>query len=306
MGLPPLCWAQGLPPENNGGPPPSSGPSNSRPLGGWSLTMNAFLPQCSGSNHYYYYYNAAPPPRNPNPQDNIHDVLTHEGKLDIQKPKPFYSHDSCKWRTFLTHSCVASAALYLQGIAFDHYTVLLQFGLNSLVLSNWQAFAQEFSSKFGVFDTVAEAENLFNLQMCNNKQFTTFIVHFEKEAYKTGWSYNALWFALHHTLPQCIKDVLCLAPKQPNYNSYKALVTQIDQQYWEDCSNSSTSASDITHYMQTTLTFTNGQQQDLQLLVTHLHASVPLILASLGSASSTPVLNGDIPHSTLTAKSQSA
>ncbi|KAG6875020.1 hypothetical protein C0993_011192, partial [Termitomyces sp. T159_Od127] len=41
---------------------------------------------------------------------------------------------------------------------------------------------------------------------------------------------------------------------------------------------SSTSAGDITHYVQTTLTFSNGQQQDLQLLMTRLHASVPLIL----------------------------
>ncbi|KAG6896794.1 hypothetical protein C0993_008022 [Termitomyces sp. T159_Od127] len=135
----------------------------------------------------------------------------------------------------LESSHVAFAALYLQGIAFDHYTALLWFDSNSPVLSNWQAFAQEFSSKFGVFDTVVEAEeNLFNLQMHNNKW--SFIVQFKKEAYKTSWNYNALQFALCHALPQRIKDVLCLAPKQPSYNSYKALVTQIDQQYWEDCS----------------------------------------------------------------------
>ncbi|KAG6876276.1 hypothetical protein C0993_004507 [Termitomyces sp. T159_Od127] len=41
---------------------------------------------------------------------------------------------------------------------------------------------------------------------------------------------------------------------------------------------SSTSTGDIIHYMQTTLTFANGQWQDFQLLVTHLHASTPLIL----------------------------
>ncbi|KAG6883852.1 hypothetical protein C0993_003346 [Termitomyces sp. T159_Od127] len=151
----------------------------------------------------------------------------------------------------LESSHVAFAASYLQSIAFDHYTVLLQFNPNSLVLSNWQAFAQEFLSKFGVFDIVAEAEeNLFNLQMHNNEEFTTFIIRFEKEAYKTGWNDNTLQFALHCALPQCIKDVLRLAPKQPSYNSYKALVTQINQ-----C-----------------------QQQDLQLLMTHLHVSAPLIL----------------------------
>ncbi|KAG6894134.1 hypothetical protein C0993_012230 [Termitomyces sp. T159_Od127] len=35
-------------------------------------------------------------------------------------------------------------------------------------------------------------------------------------------------------------NVLCLAPKQPSYDGYKALVTQIDQRYWEDCSNRTT------------------------------------------------------------------
>ncbi|KAG6875448.1 hypothetical protein C0993_009207, partial [Termitomyces sp. T159_Od127] len=108
--------------------------------------------------------------------------------------------------------------------------VLLWFNLNSLVLSNWQAFAQEFLSKFDVFDTIAEAkENLFNFWMHNDKRFITFIVHFKKEAYETSWSHNTLWSALCCTLPQCIKDILCLALKQPNYNGYKALVTQINQ-----------------------------------------------------------------------------
>ncbi|KAG6899160.1 hypothetical protein C0993_012760 [Termitomyces sp. T159_Od127] len=72
--------------------------------------------------------------------------------------------------------------------------------------------------------------------MRNDEQFTTLIVHFEKEAYKTSWNYNALWFTLCRALPQHIKDVLCLVPKQPSYDGYKALVTQIDQWYWEDCS----------------------------------------------------------------------
>ncbi|KAG5331191.1 hypothetical protein C0989_008351, partial [Termitomyces sp. Mn162] len=117
-------------------------------------------------------------------------------------------------------------------IAFDHYTALLQFDPNNPVLSNWLAFIQEFSSKFGVFDTIAEAEeNLFNLRMCNNEHFMTFIVRFEQEAYETGWNYNALQFALCHALPQRIKDVLHLAPKQTTYDGYKALVTQVNQRY---------------------------------------------------------------------------
>ncbi|KAG6875726.1 hypothetical protein C0992_002682 [Termitomyces sp. T32_za158] len=102
-------------------------------------------------------------------------------------------------------------------------------------LSNWQSFIDKFSSKFGVFDTVAKAEdNLFNLKMHPKERFTTFIIRFEKEAYKTGWNYSTLQYALCHALPQCIKDVLWLAPKQPSYNGYKALVTQVDQCYWED------------------------------------------------------------------------
>ncbi|KAG6899326.1 hypothetical protein C0993_011203 [Termitomyces sp. T159_Od127] len=131
----------------------------------------------------------------------------------------------------LESSRVAFATLYLQGIAFDHYTALLRFDPNSLVLSNWQAFAQEFSSKFGVFDTIAEVEeNLFNLQMRNNGRFTIFIIQFEKEAYKTGWNYNALRFATMyqgHPPPrlQAAQLQWLQGPCHP------------DCQYWEDCTN---------------------------------------------------------------------
>ncbi|KAG6885532.1 hypothetical protein C0992_005084, partial [Termitomyces sp. T32_za158] len=79
-------------------------------------------------------------------------------------------------------------------------------------------------------------DNLFNLRMRSDKRFTTFIVRFKKEAYETGWNYNTLRYALHRALPQRIKDVLQLAPKQPMYEGYKALVMQVDQRYWEDCS----------------------------------------------------------------------
>ncbi|KAG5722479.1 hypothetical protein E4T56_gene2867 [Termitomyces sp. T112] len=135
----------------------------------------------------------------------------------------------------LESSRVAFAASYLQGIAFDHYTALLRFDPNNPVLSNWLAFTQEYSSKFGIFDTIAEAEeNLFNLRMRDNKHFMTFIVWFEWEAYETRWNYNALQFALHRALPQQIKDVLHLAPKQTTYDRYKVLITQVNQHYWED------------------------------------------------------------------------
>ncbi|KAG5728532.1 hypothetical protein E4T56_gene19588 [Termitomyces sp. T112] len=244
--LPPQ-WAPG-PALGNMGQPPSGGPPNGGPPGGWGSAMDNFPPQHGNGNNYYYYYNAGPPLQAQNPQDDTHDALAWEGKLDIQKPEPFTSCDPQKWQIFLTQcltmfqakpitfqlesSQVAFAVSYLQGIAFNHYTTLLWFDPNNPMLSNWLAFTQEFLSKFGIFDTIAEAEeNLFNLQMHNNKCFTTFIVWFKWEAYETGWNYNALQFALCCSLPQQIKDVLCLAPKRTTYDRYKALVTQVDQCY---------------------------------------------------------------------------
>ncbi|KAG6895634.1 hypothetical protein C0992_000287 [Termitomyces sp. T32_za158] len=130
---------------------------------------------------------------------------------------------------------VAFATSYLQGIAFDYYTALLQFEPQNPTLSNWQSFVDKFSSKFRVLDTMAEAEdNLFNLKMCPEERFMTFIIRFEKEACEMGWNYSTLRYALCHALPQHIKDMLQLAPKQPLYDGYKALVTQVDQRYWKD------------------------------------------------------------------------
>ncbi|KAG6892970.1 hypothetical protein C0992_011700 [Termitomyces sp. T32_za158] len=208
---PPPCWNPG-PSPGGAGPPgggsPSGRPPGGGPLGGWGPALGAFLPQ-QGGNHYYYYYNARPPPRNPGPQDDECDALAREGRLDIQKPESFTSRNPHRWRTYLTQclnlfqakpitfqldsACIAFATSYLQGIAFDHYTTLLRFEPQNPVLSNWQAFVDEFSSKFGVFDTVAEAEdNLFNLKMRPEERFTTFIIRFEKEAYKTSWNYSVL------------------------------------------------------------------------------------------------------------------
>ncbi|KAG5719022.1 hypothetical protein E4T56_gene20422 [Termitomyces sp. T112] len=48
----------------------------------------------------------------------------------------------------LESSQVASTASYLQSIAFDHYTVLLQFNSNNPMLFNWLTFTQEFSNNF--------------------------------------------------------------------------------------------------------------------------------------------------------------
>ncbi|KAG5720969.1 hypothetical protein E4T56_gene424 [Termitomyces sp. T112] len=160
----------------------------------------------------------------------------------------------------LQSSQVAFATLYLQGIAFNHYTALLWFDPNNPVLSNWLAFTQEFSSKFHIFDTVAEAEeNLFNLQMCNNKCFMTFIVQFEQEAYKTGWNYNALWFALHHTLPQQIKDILCLTPKQTTYNGLTLYLN------WNNPTNSGLVPFDVSPSSKNSKTTIDHPQTPLQL-----------------------------------------
>ncbi|KAG6894268.1 hypothetical protein C0992_006810 [Termitomyces sp. T32_za158] len=246
-----------LPPQWNPGPPPGgagplsdAGPPGRGPPGGWGPAMGAFpLPQ--GGNHYYYYYNARPPPRNPGPPDDDCDALAREGKLDIQRPESFTGWDPRRWRTFLIqclnlfqakpvtfqldNTCVAFAASYLQGIAFNHYTALLQFEPQSPILSNWQSFVNKFLTKFRVFNTVVEAkDNLFNLRMRSDERFTTFIVRFKKEAYETGWNYNVLRYALRRAFPQRIKDVLRLAPKQPMYEGYKVLVMQVDQRYWED------------------------------------------------------------------------
>ncbi|KAG5349261.1 hypothetical protein C0989_004956 [Termitomyces sp. Mn162] len=59
----------------------------------------------------------------------------------------------------LESSQVTFTALYLQGIAFNHYMALLQFDPNNPILSNRLAFTQEFSSKFSIFDTVAEQKH---------------------------------------------------------------------------------------------------------------------------------------------------
>ncbi|KAG6872545.1 hypothetical protein C0995_009006 [Termitomyces sp. Mi166 len=107
---------------------------------------------------------------------------------------------------------------YLQGIALDHYTTILHFNPGHPLFINWQVFINKFSSKFKVFNMVAEAERkLVSLIMSTDKRFTAFIVQFEKEAYKTGWNYNALRFQLSKALPN------------PTYKSFKNLVTQIDQ-----------------------------------------------------------------------------
>ncbi|KAG6874556.1 hypothetical protein C0992_007521 [Termitomyces sp. T32_za158] len=163
----------------------------------------------------------------------------------------FSGRNPRKWRTFLVQCLntfqgkahtyasdrarVAFALSYLQGIALDHYTALLRYNPHHPLLSDWQAFVQEFSEKFGVYDTITEAENnLVNLKMSPDECFTPFLVQFEKEAYETSWNYHALQYQLSKALLECIHNVLCIAPKQTSFEGLKHLVTQIDQRHWED------------------------------------------------------------------------
>ncbi|KAG5721949.1 hypothetical protein E4T56_gene18387 [Termitomyces sp. T112] len=53
----------------------------------------------------------------------------------------------------------------------------------------------------------------------------------------------------------------------------------------------STPVGDITHCLETTLTFANGQQQELRLLVTKLHPSAPIVLGFSWLCSTNPHVN---------------
>ncbi|KAG6886941.1 hypothetical protein C0995_003059 [Termitomyces sp. Mi166 len=119
------------------------------------------------------------------------------------------SHSS-KLHTFASNQAqVAFTTSYLQGIVLDHYTAILRFNSCHPLFTNWQAFINKFFSKFSVFDMVAEAERKFvSLRMSANKCFTMFVVQFEKEAYETGWNYNALRFQLSKALLKHIHNVL--------------------------------------------------------------------------------------------------
>ncbi|KAG6859594.1 hypothetical protein C0995_006822, partial [Termitomyces sp. Mi166 len=149
----------------------------------------------------------------------------------VQRAQP---SEMDKPHTFASNQAqIVFATSYLQGIALDHYTAILHFNPSHPLFTNWQAFVNKFFSKFGVFDMVTKAERkLMSLRMGADKCFITFVVQFKKEAYKTGWNYNALRFQLREALPECIHDVPRLALKQPTYKAFKNLITQIDQHHW--------------------------------------------------------------------------
>ncbi|KAG6887399.1 hypothetical protein C0995_015645 [Termitomyces sp. Mi166 len=196
LGSGPPNWSPGGPLLGSGAPgevPPSGSP-NSGLLSGWRSAIGMFLLHGGTGNHYYYYYNAGAPAWNNNDQGDS-DGLCEA----LSKPHTFASNQAQ----------VAFTMSYLQSIALDYYTTILCFNPSHPLFTNWQAFVNEFFFKFRVFDTVAEAERkLASLRMSTDEHFTAFIVQFEKEAYKTGWNYNALRFQLSEALPKCIHDVL--------------------------------------------------------------------------------------------------
>ncbi|KAG6901375.1 hypothetical protein C0995_012793 [Termitomyces sp. Mi166 len=218
------------PPGPLGSSPPNWLPG-SPPLGGGAPEGLFFSRLSEGGSpgrwRPYYYYNAGAPAQNNNDQGDLSGMrkaLVCEGWLDIQKLKPFSGCNPQKWRIFLVqcltmfqskpHSFtsdqaqVAFTMSYLQGIALDHYTTILHFNSSHPLFINWQAFINKFSSKFSMFDTVAKAERKLMSLRSTNKCFTMFVVQFKKEAYKTGWNYNALRFQLSEALPKHIHNVL--------------------------------------------------------------------------------------------------
>ncbi|KAG5350631.1 hypothetical protein C0989_010012 [Termitomyces sp. Mn162] len=128
--------------------------------------------------------------------------------------------------------------------------------------------------------------------MHNNKHFTTFIIWFEWKAYKTGWNHNALQSALYRALPQWIKDVLHLAPKQTTYNGYKALVTQVRATNGNQPLISANSTNPAPHFPPGQgLSSANqppGQCSLAQLNAADLHEALELLDANSNDLNNTP------------------
>ncbi|KAG6904534.1 hypothetical protein DXG01_009209 [Tephrocybe rancida] len=159
--------------------------------------------------------------------------------------------DPKKWKTYVTECVmtfsakpltyaqpylrVAFAASYLKEVALNHYTTHLTYNPNHPMFMDWEAFLYEFSTKFGIPNTRAEAENtLTRLTMKDWERFSMFIICFEQEAFKTGWNERSLRFHLKRSLPKRILDLVAIAPAQENYEPFKDLVSQIDCRYWEE------------------------------------------------------------------------
>ncbi|KAG6913637.1 hypothetical protein DXG01_005405, partial [Tephrocybe rancida] len=162
--------------------------------------------------------------------------LNIESKLDLRKPKPFMGHETLTYTQ--PYLRVAFAASYLKEVALNHYTTHLTYNPNHPMFTDWEAFLYEFSTKFRIPNTRAEAENTLTcLTMKVWERFSMFIICFKQEAFETGWNKLSLCFHLKKALPKWILDLVAIAPAQENYEPFKDLVSQIDHRYWEECLN---------------------------------------------------------------------
>ncbi|KAG5349688.1 hypothetical protein C0989_002367 [Termitomyces sp. Mn162] len=79
------------------------------------------------------------------------------------------------------------------------------------------------------------------------------------------------------------KSLVALAPHHLQHLSTLILLKLFDSDF--------TSTRDITHCLEMTMTFTNGRHQDLQLLITKLHLSAPVILGFSWLHSTNPCID---------------
>ncbi|KAG5735323.1 hypothetical protein E4T56_gene11060 [Termitomyces sp. T112] len=210
--------------------------------------MDNFPPQCKNGNHYYYYYNTGPPPQTQNSQDNTHDALAQEGKLDIQKPKPFTGRDPRK--------CLGLEDALDCGPHPDIFSTSATL-LRAMVLApdNPPAHLPSHSST--------------NLLLCTTLPFTDKPVPTLVDSSATD---NFIDESLAALAPQ----PLCHLPAPIPLKLFDG---------------DSTPAGDITHCLETTLTFTDGQQQKLRLLITKLHPSAPVVLGFSWFRSTNPCID---------------
>ncbi|KAG5335183.1 hypothetical protein C0989_001984, partial [Termitomyces sp. Mn162] len=211
-GPPPPQWAL-RPPLGNAGQLPGGS------SGGWGLAMDNFLLQHGNGNNYYYYYNARPPPQTQNTQDNTHDALAQEEKLNIQKPKLFTGHNPPKWCLEDALDCGPDPNVFSTPATLLHTTVL--------TLDNFLAHLPFHSSTTLLLCTTLPFSDNFIPTLVNNSTTDNFI-----DKSLAALALHLLWH-----LPTPIPLKLFNGDPTP--------------------------AGNITHHLETTMTFAKGQQQEL-------------------------------------------
>ncbi|KAG5351271.1 hypothetical protein C0989_007165 [Termitomyces sp. Mn162] len=182
----------------------------------------------------------------------------------------------------LESSQVAFTASYLQGIAFDHYTALLWFDSNNSILSNWLAFIQEFSSLEDALDCGPDPDvfsTLATLLCAMVLTLDDLPAHLPSHSSTTlllcttlSFSDNSISTLVNSSATDNFinKSLVALTPHLLQCLPAPILLKLFD--------GDPTLTGDITHCLGTTMTFTNRQQQELQLLITKLCSSTPVIL----------------------------